>query len=364
MPAGSGGQIAITKTDSLYVSINSIDQTQFEWTNFVSETVEHNLNELQEGAITGYKDAPPSYKGADFGTGDIQLEPNPNALGRFLAATFGQSSGTLLTHAGSWGANSGNALNLPAGYAGARPVVQHRFNPIQTATDAFTFLPPHEVMIYKDVGSAFFFEGSVFHTLALDLQAGQLTKATATLMSRKVTRFARTSSLQALRNPGGKPWVWDMASIQTGPGVNSLTAQTNFESLSIKLDTPIEGVLLLDGTKNYAEFQVNGFRTVELNGTISFRDQTAYDDFIAYNTKFLRLSLYNVNSAGIIGNPSSAYYYGLEIDIPQMLYLSWSTPIRGPNRLQTQFRAKAQFDPTSLYMIEARLTNTTSAYLV
>jgi hypothetical protein len=186
MPSGSGGQIALLRTDSLYLTrVGS--ETGWMWTNFVSESIEHNLQELEEGAITGYKDAPPSHKGTDFGAGDIQLEPNPNALGAFLRAAFGQSSGTVLTEAGSWGANSGNLLNLPAGYTGARPVMQHLFTPIQVAWDDRTFLPPYAAMVYKDLGSAFFFQGAVLPRIELSIAAGQLAKATAGLMSRRWT---------------------------------------------------------------------------------------------------------------------------------------------------------------------------------
>lgn len=358
MPSGSGAQMGLTRCDSLYNSVQSVDF----WTNFVSESVEHTLNELQEASITGYKDAPPSHKGIDFGQGEIQLEPNPNAIGAFMRGAFGQSSGSILTEAGSWGANSGNALNMPAGYAGSRPVVLHRFVPRQSAWDERTFLPPYEMMIYKDLGSAFFFDGTIFNSIEFNFTAGQLVAATVSAMSRKVTRYARTSSIQALRNPGGRPWVWDMASIQTGLGVSSLAANTNFESLSIKLETPVEGVVLMDGTKNYAEYQVNGFRSVAMNGTISFRSQEEYDAFVAYENRFMRVAARNVNSALLIGNPASANYYNLELDVPLTKFLTWSTPVGGPNRLITNFTARAEFDVTSLYQIEARLTNTTSAY--
>lgn len=362
MASGTGAQIAILSIGSLYRSVNSEMISGAAWTNFVSESVEHTLNELEEGAITGYKDAPPSHKGLDFGGGDIQLEPNPNALGHFLRAAFGQASGSLLTHAGSWGANSGGLLNLPAGYA-ARPVVRHTFVPIQDAVHERNFLPVYGAVIYKDVGSAFVFEGGCINTVELQVQANQLTKATVGTIFRNVTRHARTSSMQALRNPGGKPWVWDMASIQVGPGVNSLAAKTNYESLTIRLETPIEGVPLLDGTKKYAEYQVNGFRRVNIQGTMSFRNQEEYDSFVLYDNNYMRVNLTNASSNQVIGNPASSYLFDLQLDIPLTKYLTWSTPVGGPNRLVTQFTAKAEFDTTSLYMIQAQLTNTTSAYI-
>lgn len=363
MSSGSGAQIAIISVGSLYQTINSSMLSTAHWTNFVSESIEHNLQELEEGAITGYKDAPPSHKGTDFGQGQVNLEPNPNAFGHFLRAAFGQSSGTVLTVATSWGANSGNLLNLPTGANSARPVVQHQFLPIQSAVDDRNFLPIYGMAVYKDVGSAFIFEGGVFNAVELQVQAGQLTKATVDTMFRKVTRHARITSLAALRNQGGRPWVWDMTSVQVGPGVSSLAANTNFESVTLRLETPVEGVVLLDGNKNYAEFQVNGFRRVNISGSISFRNQEEYDAFVAYENRYLRMNLTNTNTSQIIGNPASANYFTLQVDVPLMKFLTWSTPVGGPNRLVTQFTAKAEFDPTSLYMIEAKLTNTVSAYL-
>jgi hypothetical protein len=218
-------------------------------------------------------------------------------------------------------------------------------------------------MVYKDVGSAFFYGPCVFPSVELSVQAGQLAKATVNVMGRKITRAARTSSMSALRNPGGKPWVWDMSSVQFGPGVSSLAAYTNFESLTIKYEQPIEGVLLLDGTRAYGEYQANGFQSVTVNGTVSFRDQTAYDEFIAYNNNFLRVVLTNARSDMNIGNPASVYHFQLAVDVPLFKFLSWTTPIQGPNRLTTQFTGRGEFDVTSLFALEMRLINTTSGYV-
>ncbi len=362
MPAGSGGQIALFSVGSLYTEVTSALLSTAQWTNFVSESVEHNLAEIQEGSITGYKARPPSYKGTDSGAGDIQLEPNPNALGMFLRAVFGQSSGTVLTAAGSWGAADGNSQHSPPGYPAGRAVVHHRFVPRQTSYEDRSFLPPHGLMLYKDVGSAFVHMGAVFPSIDLNIQAGQLAKATVSMMSREVTRFSRISSVAALRNPGGRPWTWDQTSIQVG-SAGGLAAYDKFQSLAIKFETPIEGVLLLDGTKRYGEFQTNGFQMVDVSGTMSFRDQAEYDRFIEYETQFMRVTLTNVNTAQLrLGNPSSAWFYQLAIDVPALKFTSWSTPIQGPNRLTTTFKANGEFDVNSLYQIEARLINTTSVY--
>lgn len=363
MPSGSGGQIALTAVGSLYFTANSQTISGMAWTNFVSENLEHTIGELVEGSITGYKARPPSYKGLDSAQGDITLEPNPNAIGHFLKGVFGISSGTVLTEAGSWGANSGNALNLPPGYGtNARPVVRHLFTATQSAYEDRCFLPPYAVMLYKDTGSAWIFNGSVFPSLTIGITAGQLARATVNVMARDVQRHARTNSVSALRNPGGRPWIWDQTSVQLGPGVSSLAAFDRFASFELKYDCPMEGVVLLDGTKKYAEFQNNGFQMVEVNGTLSFRDHQEYDSFITYEPLFARLTLTQTNSSMIIGNPASANYYTMQIDVPDFKFTQFSAPIQGPNRITATFRAVGEFDTTSLYNLQIALTNTTSRY--
>ena len=355
MASGTGGQIAIIKTSSLYLDVESAT----DWLNFTSETLEHTLEELEEGSITGRRDAPPSHKGIDFAEGDIVFEPNPNAVGHFLNGAFGTLTSSLHTEAGSTGANSGNEAG--------KPVFVHEFIPRQAAFDQRTFLEPYTVMVYKDVGSAFFHQGSIFPRLEFNMQAGALLSATVGVMARKVTRGARTAEITSLVSSGGRPWIWDMASVEVasgGVGQSFLAGNTNFEQFQLSIEVPQEGVVLLDGNKNYAEFQPNDFRRVNISGTISFRNQEEYNAFIAYESRFTRLTSTNQNSANILGNSDvdSVQFYTLQFDIPKMKFLTWSTPIGGPNRLTTAFTAKAEWDDAAGYMIKATLINVTSFY--
>jgi len=358
MASGTGAQIGLVKANSIGDNINSVDL----WTNFVSESLEHTLEELEEGSITGRRDAPPSHKGIDTGAGDIVMEPNPNAIGVFLNAAVGADTSSLVTDAGSTGANS----TTQAG----QPYFFHSFVPRQSAFGPQSFLEPYGVMVYKDVGSAFMFNGSIFTGLEFNIQAGQLLGATATLMSRNVTRIDRIAAINSLVSSGGRPWVWDMASIEVSTDTTSanLAANTNFEQLTLSLETPHEGVVLLDGTKQYAEFQPNDFRRINISGTLSFASQAEYDAFTAYEARRMRITVLNVNSALMIGNPASldadAFlgYFGMRIHIPSMKYLTWSTPVGGPNRLITSFTAKAEYDDTIGESFRIELNNVTSGY--
>lgn len=355
MASGTGGQIGITKSSSLYLDINSVDA----WTNFVSESIEHNLEELEEGSISGRRDAPPSWKGIDFAEGDIVFEPNPNAIGHFLNGAFGILVNSMHTDAGSTGANSGEEAG--------KPVFTHLFTPRQSAHDERTFLEPYTVMVYKDTGSAFFNQGAVFTRLEFNLQAGALLNATVGLMARSVNRAERIAKVESLVSSGGRPWIWDMASVQVasgGVGEAFLAADTNFEQFQLSIEIPQEGVVLMDGNKNFAEFQPNDFRRVNISGTISFRNQEAYNAFIAFESRYTRITMTNQNSAVILGNsdPGSVQHYTLQFDIPKMKFLTWSTPIGGPNRLTTSFTAKAEFSDDDGFMITATLINVTSFY--
>ena len=360
MASGTGGQIALSKggNNSLYYQANSASI----WSNFVSESIEHTLEELEEGSITGRRDAPPSHKGIDFGQGDIVIEPNPNAVGHFLNGAMGTLTSSMITNAASTGANSGTEAGKPYFY--------HEFVPRQNAFREDTFLEPYGVMVYRDTGSAFMLNGSIFTGMEFDLQAGQLVGTTVNVMGREMRRIQRTAAIQSLVSSGGRPWVWDMASVEvsTDTTTANLAANTNFEQLTLGFTTPHEGVVLLDGTKFYAEFQPNEFRRVNISGTLSFKNQDEYNAFIAYENRRMRITLLNVNSVLALGNIASLDadaalgYYGMRIHMPAMKYLSWSAPIGGPNRLQSSFTAKAEYDETDGSMFRIELFNVTSTY--
>jgi hypothetical protein len=354
MPSGNGGQIALAKIGSLYRDVNTANI----WTNFVSESIEHTLDELEEGSINGRRDAPPSHKGLDSWAGDIEIEPNPNALAYFMKGFHGTSVSSTVTAAGSTGANSGSEAGKAQTF--------HKFTPRQSTFDLDTFLDPFNVMVYRDVGSAFLGKGGVFHQIVLDIQANNLVKTTISVMGRKMDRIERVAAVQSLVSSGGRPWVWDMASVEistTGIASAALAGRNKFEQLQVTMSLPVEGTAFLDGTKFYGEFSPNDFRRMTFEGTMSFRDQTDYETFIAYENRRLRLTLLNVNSNIALGNVASldpaAFlgYYGLRLHVPRLKFLSWSAPIGGPNRLTASFTAKAEYDETEGNMWTLEMNN-------
>ncbi len=351
MASGSGGQIALAHIASLGASVNTVDI----WTGFKSETLEHKLGELEEGSMTGRRDAPESHKGIDHGDGDIVIEPNPNALAHILKGWFGTSVSSTFCDVASVGTGVATAA------------LWHKFTPRIFGHSQETFLNPFNIAVYKDTGSAFIYRGSVFPTLKFEINAGALAAVTASVMGRQVDLIDYTPIYSAaLSNPGGRPWVWDMASVEvstTGVTSAALAANVNFEKLGITLSMPQEGVVNLDGTKSYHEFSPNDYRRVNFEGTLSFRNMDEYLAFREYEDRRMRVTMLNVNSALILGNPSSADatafagYYGLRFHFPRFKFLKYSNPMNGPNRITASFTAKAQFDDTEALMACVEMFN-------
>jgi len=362
MASGTGAQVAIIRTGSLDYDISSVIvgsiNAGWQWTNFVSESIEHNIEELEEGSITGNHDAPPSHKGTDFGEGDVQFEPNPNAIGAWIFAACGTQSNDLVTEASSTGSNSGP-------FAG-QAVTRHSFAPRKEAHDAKSFNEPHAIMVFKDVGSAWWANGAVLTALQFSVSGGALLTSRASLMAKGMELQGRTNTQSSLVTSGGRPWVWDTVSFQLSPGTdpNSLAAFDCFESLDVDLQIPHEGVVKLSGEKRYAEIQKNDFRRVALSGTTTFRTQSEYVAFRNYEPRYLRITARNVNSPSLLlGNPDSAFFPTLQIDVPRFLLTSFSAPVGGPNRITATINGKAErATDNSSHMIEFLLTNVVSSY--
>lgn len=350
MASGNGGKVALAKISSLYSDVNTADL----WFGFTDETLEHTLDELEEGAITGRRDAPNSYKGLEQGKGDLNFEPNPNAVGHPLFGWFGTIASSVVDP----GSTS---------YTAQGAQYFHRFTPTQTPFSDRTFLAPYNVAVYRDVQSAFLFKGSIFTSIKLMIKAQALVKATGTIMSRQVDLLDYTVGMNSLVSSGGRPWIWDMASIEYSSDTTSanLAARTDFEEFNVTFDLPHDGVPLLDGTKRFGEFTPSDFRRIKFDGSLSFRDETAYTAFRNYEQHRMRITMLNVNSLLILGDPTSADqteflgYPGLRIHVPAFKFTSWSAPIKGPNRITVAFNAKAEFSDAEGFSCAVDLVNGT-----
>ena len=358
MAAGSNSQLATARMTSFGVTsvfVTAASFSNWRWTNFVSEGLEHKIEELMEQSIYGFADEPPSHQGLTTAEGDVEFEPNPMAFGQFMRGYFGVASRSTVTEALSTGTNSG-------AFAG-NAVFQYEFTPRQTAFAEDCYLDPYQVLVYRDVGSAFVFQDAIFNKVEIGIQAGQLVTATVGVMGRRVTRVDR-AAVSSLVSSGGRPFVWDMASVQVGigAGMSSLAASTVFESLNIQMETPIEGVALLNGTRFYGEMQKSDFRKTRFTGTITFRNQAEYDAFTAYENRGLRVTFTNVSSALLLGNPSSAQYFQMQYDIPQFKITQYGVAVKNAQRITADFEGRGEYDNALGYAVKGFLKTVVASY--
>jgi len=318
MGYGIGGHLAISEQNSVGTATSN-----FIYIPFVSESLTENIEQLQSESLKAVYDQPNQLEGINNVTGDIVFEPHPIYLGHFLRAVTGQAASTLSTSA-----------------------YIHEFVPTQSDFDPNFALRPFTINLFKNVGSAYQYTDAMIHTLAIEITAGGIINATATV-------HARTSSLM---NPTtasfitADPFTWNETSLQVGGSANG-----EFESATITIDNPIEGVPTLNGAKVHGKVKRTGFRTVSVTGDQDFSSQAQYNVFRAQTRQRFLFTVTGDNIGGSANNE-------LTIDIPQCNYSTYTSPIGGPGRITASYEGNGEFDTSSSYSIRYTMTNTLSAY--
>jgi len=319
MGYGVNGHVGFSAQQSFKTAV-----TSFDYVPFISETITTNVEELIQENMLARFDEPESKPGILWVGGDIAFEPHPTLLGHFLRGVTGQASSTAVDSVLSW-----------------------QFVPKQTDFSDNCALPPFTMEIFLDVGSSYQFTDVLIHTLTIDINAGEITKCNASVIG-------RVSSLMAKNTPtfgAGDPWTWDQASVSFGGSANEL-----FETLSISIENPIEGVPTLDNTQLYNRFKRNGFRMSKMAGTMDFSDQTEFNLFRLNSHQAVVITLTDATAI------SSGRNNVVKLDMPKFRYVSYPIEASGPNRISVSFEGKAMYDTTSNYAILPTLTNTRISY--
>lgn len=300
--------------------------SSFDFMPIISETLVDAVEELVEESIMGRYDESPSHEGLLTVQGDVVFEPHPIMLGHILRGVFG---GTV---------NS----------AAAGDAIEHGFVPTQTDYLAGSCaLPPFTLEVYRGVGNAWRLQDAVFNTLAIDIQAGGIVRATAGII-------ARVSSLTAKNTPSfveNDPWTWDAASLSIAGAANA-----NLENATLVIDNKLEGVNLCDANKYVSRILRNDRRTVMFSGNMNLEDLTEYGIFRAQTQQAFILTLTGTTDA------SSGFPEMLKLDMPQLRYRTYSAPMQGVGRISAAFEGNCKYDTTSSYSLRATLTNSRTSY--
>jgi len=320
MGFGIGGYLSLSKQ-----TVWGTATTSRVYIPFISESLTQNKEQLFSENIKTVYDQPDALEGINNVTGDIAFEPHPIVLGEFLQSAVGVPTSTLQTSA-----------------------YLHEFLPRQADWGTDGALTPYTIEIYKNVGSAYQVVDAQIHTLAIELTAGAIVKATATVHGRAYSKVAK----QTASYIDSKPFTWNQCSLEVAGSANS-----NFESATITITNPVEGIPMLNNSTSEGRVLRTGFRTVSVTGEQDFSDQAEEGIFINQTRQRFRFS---VTGGTTVGNTGE--FNQLVMDLPQVNYSTYTYPIGGAGRVVASYEGNAEYNTTSSYAIRYTLQNTSSSY--
>jgi len=320
MAQGIGGYLSVSK-QSTFGSAT----TSRVYIPFISESLTQTKEQLMSEGLTGKYDQPDAYEGINNTTGDIVFEPHPIVLGNFLVSAVGVPTTTLQTSA-----------------------YLHEFLPRQTMFADDCALTPYTIEIYKDVGSAYQITDAQIHTLAIEMTAGAIVRATATIHGRANTKVPK----QTASYTDSKVWTWSQTSLEVGGSTVG-----NFQSATVTITNPVVGVPTLNASTEEGQIVRDGFRTVGITGEQVFENQAEEAIFRTQTRQRFRLTLTGGTEIGNTGE-----YNQLTLDLPQVNYSTFDYPIGGAGRIVASYEGNAEYNVASSYSIRYTLQNTAASY--
>lgn len=292
----------------------------------LSESISLKKEQLIKQGLRGIYDEGAHREGMNAIDGDIELEAHPIYLGVLLKAALGAPS---VTAVGS--------------------VFQHVFIPSQSDFDVYAANPPLTITKnLQDGGSAQQFSDMVVNNVELNMPAGEFLKVKASIMGGSFAQIAAPTATYL----DEVDWVWSVSSVQVG-GV----AMAGVKELNVKIDTPMESHYVLgSGDKEPSYIKRSGFRTITVDGTLLFLDQTEFQKFIAQSEEELILTLTGDVEVG------SGYYDVLEIKCPNFRHIEHPIEAGGPGQIEVGISAKGVYNVNSGTGVRLMLQNTQSVY--
>lgn len=293
---------------------------------FLSENISPEVPELLSANMEGRYDEGEAYSGPRNVGGTLVTESQPVTLGVMLKAVFGEPTTTTDSVA-------------------AGTFYSHSFKP-RTA-DFDTNVTGNPITVYKnlaDGGQVPLYQDAVCTRMELAVANGEFLTQRIDVTGGNVA--AKTTS-QDIGTATGKKWTWDVTSVQLGGAAN-----TDFANLSIIIDEQATPRWTLRTSRDPARVKRDARRQIRVNGTVKFTDQTEYDNFLAFSTQALDITM-----TGTV-EIRSGYYDVVRIIVPAFKYLSYPLDHPDPSEHMVSFNGKGDYHVGSGTSIEVILTNT------
>lgn len=321
MAYGQSGHIGFSFQESFGTQfVNSM-----EYFPLISETLTENIEELMSESTQARYEEPDDYGGMRSIEGDTVHEVHPQLAGHFLKAWAGQ---------GSEHAEVGSCYN-------------HVFVPRLTDwTEGVAALPPVSIEVYRDTGSAYLYYDMMLNQLSFEMSQGALYKMTASWVGAQFDWLDKSTPSYEQ----GSFFAWDTCSLSLAGNAVSDASQ-----VSVTLNNNLATKAFLDGKKYPSRILRDGYRTIEVAGTVLLNGDTEARNYRDRVQQRLRLTATDPTT---VMNAHNRF----DIDIPQMVYTQFPANIGGAGLIEVGFAGKGKYDATSNYAVQFTLVNTTPAY--
>jgi hypothetical protein len=293
---------------------------------FLSESITPDVPELLSENMEGRFDEGELYAGARNVGGTINMEAQPITVGVLLTALMGDPTTV----------NSNN-------------IRTHTWNP-RTA-DFDVNVTGNPMTMYKnlaDGGQVPLYRDLIATRLEFSIANGELLTVQADVTGGVVD--TKTTS-QDIGVAVGRKWSWDVGSIELGGAAN-----VDFGELSIVIDEQASPRWTVRTSRDPSRVQRDGRRQIRVNGTVKFRDQTEYDNFLALTTQNLRVTMTSPTEI------QSGYFDTLSFEFPSFLYSAY--PVDFPDQAEkiVAFEGKGDYNVGSGHSVQVTLINTQDSF--
>lgn len=319
MPIGQLAHIGLGKETAWGTPVAASDYLEF-----VSESITHEIEQLELESIKSILDELPSIPGLETFQGDIAFDVRPQSVGYILHSLLGTPVTT-----------------------GTSPY-DHVFTPRSSQFSSDCFLQPYTFEIFRDTTNAFQYAGAVVNQLQLQFGVDQkILRAVASIIAKDVALIAETTpSFES-----ADPFTWDEAVIKFAADVSGLTgasANNNLESFNMTINNNCEGIPLLNNTRKIGKIKPTGRRSIELGFTIE-ADEDEYNNFKNQTYQAMQIEFTSGTDK-------------LKIVLPKVKQVSHPLGVGGAGRITVEVGGRAFYDATEQKSVEITLTNSKSSY--
>ncbi len=279
----------------------AIQATSLHWLAFTSETLKEDIPPLESGQLRSRFNEPRAYQGQRTVGGDIVMEADAVNIGAFLHAAFGLTETT-----------SGTGKKT------------HLFSETGSHWSTQSPLPAFSCIVNRDQTSAVAYYDLQANQLTLDINNGELVKATLGVVGGGVLPFATMT--ESYHNEIGNPkMTTEVASVEIGGAAVDYVSQ-----LQIQLLNNLEARPTLTNSVYTGRVIRSGFRQCRVSGTFEFESFDEYDKWRANSTQTLEVT---------VGASADLY-----LKVQQLRYDDFPNNVDGPGRVQASFTARGEYD--------------------